>query len=399
MMKISIFSDCHCGYAYGEERGEDSFIALEESIDRSMDSDLIIIAGDLFDSRVPRPEVFAKVARIMSKAQHVPSATKLVDVVGKNKDEISPLALRGIPIVAIHGTHERRSKYMVNPVQELEHAGLLVHLHCGTTVFDINGQKVAIHGMSGVPERYAGECLLHWAPKPIPGAINIIMLHQSIDPYIYSPLEPPTIKLEDLPDGFDLYVLGHIHWSEKKPFKNGTVLVAGSTTYTTMHKLEMQSKKAIYRYDGALSTIPLEKQRNIYWSELEFSRNTVPIMTDKLIGIPYVTPKPIVIFKVTGTVPSDMTMPNFTEIENKFADKAIIKINKKLASEKPEDQRELIRSLREQKLSPEEHGLKLLQDNLRQMNCGLNVEEMFELLVNGETDGIYNLMFNKKAEA
>ena len=36
-----------------------------------------------------------------------------------------------------------------------------------------------------------------------------MMLHNSIIPYIYSPLEPPSMKIEDLPKGFDLYVLGH----------------------------------------------------------------------------------------------------------------------------------------------------------------------------------------------
>jgi len=60
-MNIGIFSDCHCGYKYREERGDDSFIALDEAIDKTSDCDLILIAGDLFDTRVPKPEIFAKV--------------------------------------------------------------------------------------------------------------------------------------------------------------------------------------------------------------------------------------------------------------------------------------------------------------------------------------------------
>jgi len=106
-MRIAIFSDCHCGYAFEEERGDDSFKALEDSIEKSLDSDLILIAGDLFDSRIPKPEVFARTAKILSRAQNLTSKTKLISA--KNKDSISPSALRGIPIVAIHGTHERRS--------------------------------------------------------------------------------------------------------------------------------------------------------------------------------------------------------------------------------------------------------------------------------------------------
>ena len=397
-MKISIFSDCHCGFAYGEERGEDSFIALNESIEKSMDSDLILIAGDLFDSRVPRPEIFSRTARILSRAQYIPSNTKLIDLVNKRKEDISPLAVRGVPIVCIHGTHERRTRYMVNPIQSLEHAGLLIHLHCGAAVFDINGEKVAVHGMSGVPERYAGDLFSRWSPKPIEGAKNILMIHQSVDPYIYSPLDPPTIKLEDLPNGFDLYVLGHIHWTEQKPLKSGTVLVTGSTTYTSLHKLEMNAKKSIYKYDGSLQTIPLERQRNIYWSELDFSNDIIPMIESKLNSLPNIDPKPIAVFKIKGTVPKEMTMPNFSEIENRYSNKAIVKITKKLRTEKLEEQIELINKLREQKLSPEEQGLRILQENLKQVNCGLNVEEMFDMLMNSETENIYNLLIGKKSE-
>ena len=131
-MLIGIFSDCHCGYKYGEERWKDSFLALNEAMDKTEDCDLIIIPGDLFDTRIPRPEVFAKVARILSKAQTIPSETKFLEIINKEKTEMSPLALRGIPIVAIHGTHEKRSKHLINPIQALEHSGLLIHLHCAT---------------------------------------------------------------------------------------------------------------------------------------------------------------------------------------------------------------------------------------------------------------------------
>ena len=203
-MQIGIFSDCHCGYKFGEERGEDSFIALDEAMDKVSDCDLILIAGDVFDTRVPRPEVFAKAARILGKAQSFSSKAHFIEIVNKEKHEISPSALRGTPIVTIHGTHERRSKYLVNPIEALEHAGILIHLHCATAVFDIEGRKVAIHGMSGVPDRYAGDCLKEWNPKPIPDALNIIMFHNSITPFIYSPNEPPSMSIDDLPKGFDL---------------------------------------------------------------------------------------------------------------------------------------------------------------------------------------------------
>jgi DNA repair exonuclease SbcCD nuclease subunit len=395
-MKIGIFSDCHCGYKFGEERGEDSFIALDEAMDKTSDCDLILIPGDLFDSRVPKPEVFARTARILSKAQNLPSRTKFLEIINKEKRELSPLALRGIPIIVIHGTHEKRSKYMVNPMQALEHSGLVVHLDCATAVFEINGEKVAIHGMSGVSERYANERLTQWNPKPIPNAKNIFMIHQSIDPYIYSPLEPPSLKIDDLPKGFDLYLLGHMHWSELKPFRDGLLLLCGSTVPTSIHKIESEQQKFVYKYNNVVEKIPLEKQRKIIWKEFEFSPNIKENIENFIQTLSLPKPKPIINIKIKGMVKKDILLPKFSEIEEKFSDKAIININKNLQVEGFEEQVEMLRMLREQKLSPEEHGLKILQENLKQVNCGIKINDIFDYLVDGNTDLIFDLLTGKQ---
>lgn len=395
-MKIGIFSDCHCGYKYGEERGDDSFIALDEAMDKTTDCDLILIAGDLFDTRVPKPEVFARTARILSKAQNFPSRTKFLEIKNKEKHELSPLALRGIPIVMIHGTHEKRSKYTINPIQSLEHSGLVIHLDSATAVFEIEGEKVAIHGMSGVSDRYAKDKLTQWNPKPVPDAKNILMIHQSIDPYIYSPLEPPSLKLDDLPNGFDLYVLGHMHWNEIKPFKEGQLLLCGSTTPTSIHKIESEQQKFVYIYNNVVERIPLEKQRKIIWQEFEFDPNIKDNIENFLRTLSLPKPKPIINIKIKGMVKKDVLLPKFSEIEDKFSDKAIVNINKNIQTEGFQEQVELLRMLRQERLSPEEHGLKILQENLKQLNCGIKVDDIFDYLVEGNTDLIFNLLTGKQ---
>jgi DNA repair exonuclease SbcCD nuclease subunit len=395
-MQIGIFSDCHCGYKYGEERGEDSFIALNEAIEKSLDCDLILIAGDLFDTRVPKPEIFAKTARILSKAQHIPSNIIFIELINKEKKEISPSALRGIPIVAIHGTHERRSRYLINPLQALEHAGLLIHLHCSTAVFEVDGKRVAVHGMSGVSERYAKDCFLRWNPKPIKDALNILMIHQSITPYIYSPLEPPSMKIEDLPKGFDLYVLGHMHWHDTKPFYDGQLLLSGSTVSTAIHKIESEQQKCIYKFDNSLHTIPLENQRKVIWKEFEFDPNIKSNLENFISTVSLTKPKPIISIKIKGQVRRDYLLPSFSEIEEKYRNRAIVNINRDLQVEGFQEQIELLRMLREQKLSPEEHGLKILQENLKQVNCGIRVDEIFEYLIEGNNDLIFSLLMGEQ---
>lgn len=391
-MLVGIFSDCHCGYKYGEERGEDSFIALDEAIDKTSDCDLILIAGDLFDTRIPKPEVFARVAKILGKAQHLPSNAKFLELINKEKHDVSPSALKGIPIVTIHGTHERRSKYLINPLQSLEHAGLLIHLNCSTIVFEIEGRKVAIHGMSGVPDRYAKNVFEQWNPKPIPNAINILMIHQSITPYIYSPLEPPSMKIEELPKGFDLYILGHMHWHDTKIFNGGQILLCGSTVPTTVHKIETEQQKLIYKYDGSIKPIALENQRKIFWEDFEFSPNIKNNIETFISTLSSMKPKPIINIKVKGLVKKENILPNFSEIEEKYGDKAIININRNLEVEDFKEQVEMLKALKEQKLTPEEHGLKILQENLNQMNCGIRIEEIFEYLIEGDIDLIFNIL-------
>jgi len=396
-MLIGIFSDCHCGYKYGEERWKDSFIALNEAIDKTSDCDLIIIPGDLFDTRIPKPEVFAKVAKILSKAQTVPSRTKFLEIINKEKVEMSPLALRGIPIVAIHGTHEKRSKQLINPVQALEHAGLLIHLHCATAVFEIEGKKVAVHGMSGVPDRYAKDVFDQWNPKPIPNALNIITIHQSITPYIYSPLEPLSMKIEDLPKGFDLYVLGHMHWHEVKIFKEGQLLVCGSTIPTSIHKIESEQEKCIHKYDCEnIDTIPLKNQRKIFWREFEFNPNIKENIETFVTTISPFKPKPIINIKVKGLIKRDQLTPSFSKIEEKFSNRAIVNINKNLEVEGFKEKIEMLKLLKEQRLPPEEHGLKILQENLKEANCGIKVGEIFEFLVEGNIDLMFNILTGKQ---
>lgn len=395
-MKIGIFSDCHCGYKYGEERGEDSFIALEEAIEKTLDCDLILIPGDLFDTRIPKPEVFARTARILSKAQNFPSRTKFLEIINKGEHELSPLALRGVPIVMIHGTHEKRSKYTINPIQSLEHSGLIIHLDCATAVFEINGEKVAIHGMSGVSDRYAKDKLMEWNPQPVPDAKNIFMIHQSIDPYIYSPLEPPSLKIEDLPKGFDLYLLGHMHWNEVSDLHDGKLILCGSTVPTSLHKVEADQPKCIFKYDGSIQRINLEKQRKIFWREFDFDPNIKESIENYIQTLSVSKPKPIINIKVKGIVKKENLMPKFSEIEEKFRDKAILNINKNLEMEGFQEQIEMLRTFRDQRLSPEEHGLKILQKNLRQANCGLKVEDIFDYLVDGDTDLIFNLLLGKQ---
>ena len=385
-MKLAIFSDTHCGFGRGI-RENDSYAALEEALELSKSCDIVLIAGDIFDTRVPKQEALARTARIFTKMQQYPSNAKLVKLIGKAKEEISSPALRGIPVIAIHGNHERRSRELVNPVQALEHAGLLINLHCSTAVFEINGEKIAIHGMGAVPERYARDVLLEWNPKPINGAKNILMLHQSIGEYIYSPLEPPSLKLEDLPEGFDLYVLGHLHWHDVRDYKSGKLLLTGSLIPTAPKKIEAEQEKGIWIWENEkLSFVPLKFQRKIYFMDFEFSSDVKEKIRKFLREA---EEGAIISIKIKGKSSERI---DFRDIIDEFGKKFELKIKSDLISEGEEEKVKLLELIREQKLSPEELGKEMLRKNAEKLGCRLKIDEIFELLVTGDIETAFTVL-------
>ena len=400
ILKIGIIGDIHFGYKFGEERGEDSFKALEEALNHLKDCDLIIQAGDMFDHRAERQEVIARAAKLFGQLKNVQCNTKLIDLIGKDPTEIQQHALQGIPIVAIHGTHERRSKHLMNPVQALEHAGTIVYLNSQTAVFEIEGRKVAIHGLSGVPERFAKEHLQHWNPRPVPNAVNIFMMHQSIEPYIYSPLEPPSLKLEDLPSGMNLHVLGHMHWHDQQPLRGAQLLLTGSIIPTSVHKHESVQKKGVWKYDGnIIEFIPLSYQRRVYWEEFEYVNNlkdAISYKVNQILSQPHIV-KPVVNIKIRGKLPRGFQLPDLSDIMEKFGDRGIINILSRVESEDFSSSVELLRLLREAKLSPEEQGLKILQANLDQSKSSIRLDDVFDLLVEGNTELVFNILTGKQA--
>ena len=160
-MKIAIFSDPHLGYNRFEE---DSYIQAERVIvSASESSDIIICAGDIFDIKVPKLETLKRAVDIFNKAT--------------------------IPVFAIYGNHERRTKDLVNPAQLLASAAKVRLLHGEAAKYEKNGEKIEMFGMGSVPEEYAREALSRVMQRYSPDkeAFRILILHQSIQEVMATP--------------------------------------------------------------------------------------------------------------------------------------------------------------------------------------------------------------------
>ena len=141
-MKLAILSDFHLGYSPSFMHGEDdAFAQAREAMGLACEkADALLVPGDIFDSRTPTLDVMEQGIRLFSVAQ---ARKWKVRVEGKEN---------AVPVIVIHGTHERRSQNFTNPVSVLESAGLVVDAHRGAVVLEKEGERVAVHGLGGVPE-------------------------------------------------------------------------------------------------------------------------------------------------------------------------------------------------------------------------------------------------------
>ncbi len=388
-MKIAIASDLHFGYAWDGERQEDSFIQGKEAINKCLEGDAIILPGDIFDSRVPKQEIMDKAMRILSLPSFSPSQAKI---------EQDRAVTIGTPVIAIHGTHERRAKGLTNPVQLLEAAGLCIALHGTHTIISMGDEKVAIHGMGGVPEQYAPSVLQECAFTPLPGMINILVLHQSFREYIYE--DAAFLSMDDLPPGFDLYVNGHIHWSDIKEKNNRILFHPGSTILTQMNKTESIQPKKIWFYDTKTKEIThqdLETPRKLFIIEIEAKGSTQDVIDkarNELEKITISSPTPLVKLKITGELPPGSSLDK-KEITRGF--NLIINIDSSIEVQQFKKKIEVLRQTQAKK-SIDEIGLTILQQNLEQAGySGVSAVDLLPLLEHGKEDEALKLIFGKQS--
>ena len=364
---LLLTSDFHLGYGYNTEREKDCFFVLDEILKEP--ADLILFAGDLFDSRVPRLEVLAEAMNFLSKLKEKKSEAKFIEC----DKEINKRALHGVPFISIYGNHERRAN-LINPIQSLEKAGLLINLHCQKIVFELNGEKIAIHGMSYVPEKYSRDVLTEWNPKPVPDAKNILLLHQNIEPFIYSPLEDVNLKISDLPKGFDIILNGHIHFRNIVQIGNGKLLMPGSTIPTQLNKKESEIRKGYFILNKELKFKEI-KQRDFYYKVAERKEE----IEEFLKNLKKSELKPIIKIKIKNTSSLDLNI-----IEKKYREKGILIFKKEIERSFEKQKTEILRK----QMSAEEYGMKLLKERSKFEDS----DELLNLIIEDDLKGIENLL-------
>lgn len=382
-MKIAVLADFHLGYA---KFLDDSFEQAERAFSMACgEADLVVLLGDIFDSRVPKQEILARSFKLFRNAFGKKWEAKLASY--DSRDGRSNYA--EVPVVAIHGTHERRTKDLVNPIELLEKAGFVVNVHAATAVFEKDGERIALQGMGGVPEEYAKNALEALSPKPVGGAFNVFLFHQSMREFL--PGEG-LMGMEDLPKGFDLYLCGHIHTKTIQKLDSGAYfIIPGSTVITQMRKEDVGGKGFFIFDTKSREAVFREIQsRPFFFEELEFkqagleevlakARKTV----EKLLENKSVA-KPLIKLKLKGSMAKGLSQSNLdvSSIATEFGDRAIVEVDKNLESETLKEKIDKLRSLRESKLSVRDIGVEILKNKLKKygFKSSIDVETLYSML-------------------
>lgn len=367
-MKVSILSDVHLGFGRGSEREGDAYEALAEALEKSRDSDLILIAGDIFDSNNPPAEVLALSEEILLPFLLEDGGMRIPEGMEKDTKKLKLVNPRR-PIIAIHGTHERRARGLLNPVQALERAGFLVYLHCNGIILEKGGEKICVQGMSGVPDQYSERVLQEWNPRPREGCYNTLMIHQNLRGFMHEKV-PNQMDPEKLNRGFDLYVCGHIHSGGESELGGSKLVIPGGMVTTQIR--EGEKPLGFFKMDtssGKAGFVELESQRNIYFldagSREEGERGVREILEKRHDR------KPIIRVDIKGDFP-------LGGLKERFGDRAILNFRKESGAVEGGG----AVGMEEQRLSVRDLGKKLLRENLERQGLEPDLfEQVFELLL------------------
>ena len=122
--------------------------------------------------------------------------------------ELARLAQNNITVHMVLGNHDAQSR-IAQELEGMANLDLYPSTHAATIKFTVADQPIAIHGRS-YQSSSAPRNLCASYPAAVPGALNIGLLHTSLEPQANSPYAP--CGLEDLRSkNYDYWALGHVH--------------------------------------------------------------------------------------------------------------------------------------------------------------------------------------------
>ncbi len=381
-MKIAIVSDMHIGYDRFEE---DSYKQAEDALRKAAEmADAIIIAGDVFDKRAPKPEVIAHAVNIFRDI----SRRKWNAKVSKFESKDGRKNYTDVPILAIPGTHERVAEGKENVLGLLGLAGLLVDVSESTAIIENNGETVSVFGLGGVSEERVKEVLQRLNPVPNNGMFNIFVMHQSV--YEILPYGENIITFNELPTGFDLYINGHIHSRYEGMVHGKKFLIPGSTVLTQLKEGEQEPKGFIlFDTKNGSHTFVEIGSRPFIFKKLKFNGADAETVNKEVTSVIEKVlsdhkNKPIIKIVLEGSLAKGVRGADLSlrVIYNKYSDSAFLDIGSEIENPDMEKEIEDLRKNRLDGSSIKDVGMRAFMSRLSEnkFDHEIGAEKLFDVL-------------------
>ncbi len=228
-MKFAHIADCHLGAWRQPELQKLNLLAFEKAIDTCIEQnvDFVLIAGDLFDTAIPS-----------------------IDILKGTTNKLRQLKEKSIECFFVAGSHDF-SPSGKSILSVLEKAGLCKNVDINTGK-PIETDNMFIAGIDGKTRGLEINEIKNIkniknqinAKKDKDNKIKILLLHTTLKELLPAELKSlnlSSIALEELPDNFDYYALGHLHITKQimHPRHSSKVIAyPGSLFPTSFSELE-----------------------------------------------------------------------------------------------------------------------------------------------------------------
>lgn len=223
-MKFAHFADCHLGSWRDARLQELNLESFRRAVQVCLDEQVsfVLVCGDLFNTPVPP-----------------------LDVLRAAITELKRLHDSGIRVFVIPGSHDF-SPSGKTIIDVLESAGLCTNVSRGDVTdegklrlkfFEHDGVRIAgiLGKRGGLDRSYYEE--LDRSSLDVPGK-KIFMFHNTLNELKPEDLPSEDMPLSLLPQGFDYYAGGHVHFRKKESLSGYNVVYPGPTFPNNFAELE-----------------------------------------------------------------------------------------------------------------------------------------------------------------
>ncbi len=243
-MRFAHFADCHIGGWKEESLRELNLQAFRKAIDICIEKnvDFVLIAGDLFNTALPQ-----------------------IDFIKEATKELRKLRDGRIPVYMVPGSHDYSpsGKTMLKVLEKAKLIHNVVDFNEGRLGFTIDPKtNVKITGMWGKKGglEKSDYKLLNKNELELEEGYKIFMFHTAINEF--KPRGMESMEGEDvnsLPNNFNYYAGGHVHYIFKKEYGKGYLTFPGALFPNNFKELEEWNCGGLYLVEeNNLDYIPIK---------------------------------------------------------------------------------------------------------------------------------------------